>query len=537
MRSIGSLEATVHAAGAARTGPVPTAGPRSRFADGAWAPPLAAAVIALGAALRLRAYFADRSLWLDEAMLALNVVERSTARLFAPLENHQYAPPAFLILEKLSVLALGPSERALRLVSLLAGLAALPLAFALARRRLSPGGAIFALAALALSPTLIYYAAEAKQYGFDVFVAVALLLALDDLGARELDLRAGAGAALIGVGALACSHPALFVLAAIGTAAALRALARGGLRALAPLALVGASWVAGFATLYALFFRRGADDDFLVRYWAERFAPFPPRSAADLGWYVETADRLARSLSGGAPPFLVVGLALTGAISLARAQGARAIALFLPLGCAFAASAAGRYPLEPRLLLFAAPILAIALAAGLATIAEARGWRLAAACALGAALLATPLTTTAERALAPPGREEVRDALRYVAAHRRPGDALYLHALAAPAFRFYRARLGLADLEPVTSLHSREDWSRFEVRLAALRGRPRVWIVFSAIRGDDRPRGDAEARHYDEVLERLGRRLDRFPAEGAWADLYDLGDGGAPFVEERHEGG
>ena len=61
---------------------------------------------ALGAALRLWQYAAGASLWADEANMALNIVERPLARLLGPLDYRQVAPPGWLVLEKLAVLAL-----------------------------------------------------------------------------------------------------------------------------------------------------------------------------------------------------------------------------------------------------------------------------------------------------------------------------------------------------------------------------------------------------------------------------------------------
>ena len=78
-----------------------------------------------GSALRIAPFLIDRSLWLDEAKLALNVLERSPAQLFAPLDYDQAAPVGFLLLEKRAVMAFGEGERALRLVPLIAGLGAL----------------------------------------------------------------------------------------------------------------------------------------------------------------------------------------------------------------------------------------------------------------------------------------------------------------------------------------------------------------------------------------------------------------------------
>src|SRR5688572_4366681 len=54
-----------------------------------------AAVLAIGVLLRLVQYAANRSLWLDEASLALNFFDRGFGQLFTPLGYHQAAPAGF----------------------------------------------------------------------------------------------------------------------------------------------------------------------------------------------------------------------------------------------------------------------------------------------------------------------------------------------------------------------------------------------------------------------------------------------------------
>ena len=50
-------------------------------------------IIGLGIILRLVQYLYNRSLWLDEASLALNVIEKSFSGLLQPLGYDQMAPP------------------------------------------------------------------------------------------------------------------------------------------------------------------------------------------------------------------------------------------------------------------------------------------------------------------------------------------------------------------------------------------------------------------------------------------------------------
>ncbi|NJN16607.1 MAG: hypothetical protein HC822_10195 [Oscillochloris sp.] len=84
---------------------------------------LAWVIILGGMALRLIPYRFNRSLWFDEAALALNIIQRDYARLLEPLDLRQTGPIGFLFAERFAFELFGSSEYALRLVPLLASLA------------------------------------------------------------------------------------------------------------------------------------------------------------------------------------------------------------------------------------------------------------------------------------------------------------------------------------------------------------------------------------------------------------------------------
>ena len=173
-------------------------------------------IIGLGVLLRLRQYLFDRSMWLDESFLALGIMNSPLRRMFKPLGYGQAPPVGFALLEKLVEKGLGNSEYAFRLVPFLAGVATLFVFYRVARQLIAPRAVPIALGLLAISWPLIYYSSETKQYSLDLLVAVALYaLALPMASLEWTALRA----VLLGVlGALAIwfSHPALFVLGAIG---------------------------------------------------------------------------------------------------------------------------------------------------------------------------------------------------------------------------------------------------------------------------------------------------------------------------------
>src|SRR5437667_9329062 len=99
-----------------------------RWAVAAWV------LIGLWVLLRIGRYADNRSLWLDEVFLANNLIHRSFAELFRPLDYRQGAPILFLLLSKLSITIFGNSEYALRLVALISGLATLPVLYSVAKR-------------------------------------------------------------------------------------------------------------------------------------------------------------------------------------------------------------------------------------------------------------------------------------------------------------------------------------------------------------------------------------------------------------------
>jgi len=178
---------------------------------------LAFLLLLAGAVLRLLQYLSNRSLWLDEAALARNILDRSAWRLVStPLDYVQTAPPGFLLAEKLVTTLAGGSEYALRFIPLVLGLISLPLFLAVARRLLPPPATLVALAMFAFSGRLIYYASEVKQYGPDVTVALLLVWLVLIARERGFSPRLTAGLALAGAVAPWLSQPALFVLAAAG---------------------------------------------------------------------------------------------------------------------------------------------------------------------------------------------------------------------------------------------------------------------------------------------------------------------------------
>src|SRR5690606_8442193 len=131
-------------------------------------------MIALGVFLRLRQYLANRSLWVDEASLALNIIHRTFAELVQPLDYEQGAPLGFLFIQKFFVLVFGNQEYVLRLFPLISGIVSTYLIYRIASEYFGKFG-IFATFLFAISEWMIYYSSELKQYSSDVMIALLLI--------------------------------------------------------------------------------------------------------------------------------------------------------------------------------------------------------------------------------------------------------------------------------------------------------------------------------------------------------------------------
>lgn len=183
---------------------------RSWVLGSPWA--VAGVIVALGWAVALR--FVSRSaLWLDEAQ-TVTIASRPLAGI-PPALRLDGAPPLFYLLLHGWMRVVGTSPTAVRSLSGLFGVAALPVVWLVARRHANVTVAWIATLVLAVSPFAIYYSTEARMYSL-----VVLLVLLGDLTVgRMLDQptwRRGLPVALLSGALLLTHYWSPFLLVAVG---------------------------------------------------------------------------------------------------------------------------------------------------------------------------------------------------------------------------------------------------------------------------------------------------------------------------------
>lgn len=162
---------------------------RARAYAREWWPLIAMTVLA--AVLRL-ATLGRQSLWYDEAFTPVHVLHPSLVATLEGVVHSENTPPLWYVLEWGLTRAFGTGAVALRLLSALAGIATVPVAWAIGRELAGRRAAIATSTLVATAPLFVWYSQEARAYALFVLAASLALLcflrALRDPTPRRLAL-------------------------------------------------------------------------------------------------------------------------------------------------------------------------------------------------------------------------------------------------------------------------------------------------------------------------------------------------------------
>lgn len=521
-------------------------------------------LVVIGVLLRVAQYLANRSLWIDEAWLALNVVERPLSGLVTPLNFNQAAPVGFLFVEGIAAKALGFSEYALRLFPLLCGLVSIPAFVWVARRLLSRNAAPFAIALFAVADALIYYSSEVKPYETDVAAAVGLLaggtlLAEDTPGPTRKTALAVAAA---GLGLIALSFPAVLVVASLAATFVVRIALnwRQRLRSAASLAVLcwglASVGVAVFGATRSAGVRESFEGGGYGRFLGVKGSSSPLHAVNTMGSNIAGAIGFLQSSPYNHIMKLALLCAVVGAISLLRRSPTHLSMLVVPFSFLFVASALHAYPILERTELFLIPAIIVLIAEGIAQLVRwaPRRLKIMTALALAVAVGGGPVWLAGKGLVHPRTHEEIKPVLQFVRDHWQQGDTLYVNYGAQYAFVYYdeckclrlSSPQGRRDLWPLKLImRAPKQYAPAAVPLGAqlvfgryfglekrpyiedldrVATRPRVWFLYSHLSYDGE--GLFIERKLLGRLDSLGTQLNKIDRPGAHAYLYRIRSSG-----------
>lgn len=208
--------------------------------------------------------FFSRSLWLDEAMLSLNFVDKNFLELLRPLDRNQVAPIGYLFLVKFLFNVLGNSEFSLRLYSLFCYFGAFYLIFDFFKDYFSKKTDLALLLVLIFfNFFFLYYSFEVKQYIGDVFFTFLLLKTFDSNSTVAKKV-------VISFIAILFSNVAVLNLFCLGVYDFLKLIkSRNEFKLLLPYLLV----IPFFAVYYWFFIHNHPTKAFMLDFWNENFFP------------------------------------------------------------------------------------------------------------------------------------------------------------------------------------------------------------------------------------------------------------------------
>lgn len=417
--------------------------------------------VVVGIALRSVQAFEDRALWLDEAMLALNIRRLSFSELCGPLQYDQAAPVGFLWLQKLATFVVSGDEISARVVPWTAGCLCL-LIFTKLMIAITGRKALLPVAAMAFSPTLICYSGEGKQYSVDVLVSVMALF----VGLRWIKFSTGRvalQAALFCAIAPWMSHTGVFFLPGVLMLAVAYRNQTGWAMTCACAMLV-------LTSVLMLFFvnvRKVYENPSLNNFWQSDYVPWraigqgPTEFFTVVSWmlrkwweFVVRCPGLAPDVDPGtAAWFAGAGVTILMTWVLFRAVSDTSSSAFLavkytilpPVTCLVAA-ALEIYPFGNRLLLFAAPLIFALLGQMSLTTAWSSLRRFQMDVLLSAILVSWPLASACEsiaerkgvrNMFAPHYEEDIRPFLALMQNSQPSQKNCYVFHAARPAFEYY----------------------------------------------------------------------------------------------------
>ena len=394
----------------------------------------------LGSILRGAVWLQQRSIFLDEANLIRNYVEKGYRALFSHLDYQQYAPPLFSVTMKFIFQIFGINELSAKLFPLLCGIGLLWVFYVLNRRFLSPFAALMAVLFVVFDKIFIDYATECKQYATDVFIAVLLILLSQTIDFKSFNAKKALLWAAIGSIAIWFSMPSVFILAGVGAYYLFSFWKNKDLKAIKQISVIGALWLIQFALYFYFILKTDAQSDNLQDFHKAYFLAFPPLSMPDLNLLMtQIGGIIDRSIG---ITFLAAAISIIcfvlGIKQLWKNNRPVFLLLVLPIVLTLTASALHYYSLIARLILFFLPIFILIVFIGFDSVLQKRHWLFSSLLTIGfISTIVLQIQILKPFAYFTNDYSDLREGLDFIKKEKRPDEVFFTAHGVTPVMRYY----------------------------------------------------------------------------------------------------
>lgn len=478
------------------------------------------------AVLAIIQIISNRSLWLDEAMLAISIVTRNNLELLKPLELSQVAPILYLQIEKVFNLIFPDTDYGLRIQPLIAFFVSMYLIFKVLKQLpVNLFGVIFGISLFALNYSFIYYSSEVKQYMTDVLSITAMLYVYFKDYRIEKDKYVMF--AIVGVIIIFLSNVSPIILFSFG-AALLYDYFKNKNISFRYIASVFLIWAITYSVYYIFFIHKHPARDIMLFFWtmAEGFLPANPLSKEFYVFLFTKGSQILMSLIsfGSAGEIVILLLIITGIIYLYKIGKSDILILTItPLILHLTLSGLKLYPFEGRLVLYTIPGIIILCSAGLSIVTDIftshiKNKMITYSVIIIPVILLISFFSMSSRGF-PIKNEEIKNSINFVDQNISENENIYVYWAANSAFKYYNEIDFIKTKAPVFyGVSSRNKKEKYIEEIKGLNGK--YWFIFSHVKHN-------EENYITKNLDSLGyKKLNEFKTVGSSCYLYDLNDPG-----------
>jgi hypothetical protein len=458
-------------------------------------------IIEVGIFLAIYQFLFNRSLWIDEAMLARNIVNKEFMELLNPLDHGQAAPIGFLFLERLSVLIFGKNEMALRVFPFISFLFAIPFYYLLANR-LTNNKIISLLSTsifIILVPVL-RYSSEAKQYPIDVLFAIMILyfsLIFQFKQNRSLFMYS-----ILGVIAIWFSNTSVIILTVVGVHLLYSEYYK---RKNYKIVLPFIFWTISLMIYYYFFVHDHPLAEFMRSCWADAFMPMNPFSKDPYAFIYREVVSMYHFLGfSGYYSLIPFVVSLSAIVFMIRYRKYTLLYFSIaPMAIHLLMSSFELYPFTGRFLLYTVPLITLVYSFGLYYLFDFLNKKIV---RLPSLLLALPVLIMFYPVYLhfPIEIEETRQSLKYIEKNIKKDEKIYTYYGANNACKFYKeTNIINIDNPIIFGTKHRGINSMYNDELLGLNGK--IWMLFSHVYPWETP--DDEEKYMVDFLLNNGSEL------------------------------
>lgn len=412
---------------------------------------LLALIIVLGVVARFYFYWADRSLFIDEAMHAVSLLSRSYEELLHPYVYNVARPIGYSLLIKFITLIISTSEYSLRLIPMLSGIASIFLFLCLLKKI---GGKLFITIGMlffCFNGYLIIYSSEFKHYSVELFFALLMTLIYLWYVESKTDVKRLVIFTGIGLVSIFMTYATMFVLAGILAIELFENRKRTNWKIFGPFLGIYLFLGAAIMINYFLFIRFFTVD----QYYFENFSNWYPNifilTKENYFHLVRFWTDLLKNPGYFQFPLMMTVLYLLGYKECKRRNLVIARLCIFPIIAALIAATCGKYSFHGRLLLFYVPFLIILISLGMIRLIQSKNYLVKCVGGIIVLLVISRMLIDGGKTY-PFSYQEIKPVLEYIQEHKEAGDTLFISCGAKPAVQYYWPRFSLNNMIRMNNL-------------------------------------------------------------------------------------